>query len=523
MHDRDERERALLELELARKNPRLLIERHFRIRTKDRRLALLRFNAAQNAYYAARSDRDCLLKGRQLGISTLVCGEFLADCLLHPNTTSMIATHDLQTAERLLGIVRTMWASLPAHWAGSHPTRFDNRGELLWPIIGSHLMVGSANTEGLGRGATLTNLLCDEYAFWAHPAETFAGLAEAVVPTGRIVVASTPRGMNAFHDLWVRTLQGETGFKAFFFPWWYAEEYRQKGPPLDGLTPEEAALCQQFGLDHDQIRWRRSKIQLLGESFAQEYPEDHSTAFLTSGRCCFSTPALRTMREQARSHTRRQVEALPLYRWHYGGKRQSGTVTVAPGRLDVWSVPEPGEEYVVGADVAEGLAGRDYCAAIVLHRRSGAQIAELHGRWRPDMFGRLLAALGAWYRTAYLAVEANGHGGTTLHVLNRELAYPRLLYTGNRHRGETIRLGWQTNSRTKPLMVDGLAAAIAEHAITITSSFLLDELSWFVHKDSGAQEAEDGRFDDRAMACSIAWQALKQTIARWSEHRPEGW
>jgi hypothetical protein len=76
----------------------------------------------------------------------------------------------------------------------------------------------------------------------------------------------------------------------------------------------------------------------------------------------------------------------------------------------------------------------------------------------------LLAALGRLYREAEVAVESNNHGYAALDALHNTLQYSPLFhyrrYDQSGEAGET--LGWPTNARTKPLMLDELAEAIAE-------------------------------------------------------------
>jgi hypothetical protein len=44
----------------------------------------------------------------------------------------------------------------------------------------------------------------------------------------------------------------------------------------------------------------------------------------------------------------------------------------------------------------------------------------------------------------------------------------------------------------------------------------------FVTTESGSQEAEQGKHDDRVVALGIAWQARKRPVARGTTQRPEG-
>jgi hypothetical protein len=83
-------------------------------------------------------------------------------------------------------------------------------------------------------------------------------------------------------------------------------------------------------------------------------------------------------------------------------------------------------------------------------------------------------------------------------------------------------LGWPTDQATKPILVDDLAAAIAGGHIGLNSSGLIDECLTFVTTETGSQEAQPGKRDDRVMAAGIAWQARKRGGIRPTAPRPEG-
>jgi len=172
-----------------------------------------------------------------------------------------------------------------------------------------------------------------------------------------------------------------------------------------------------------------------------------------------------------------------------------------------------------------GLEDGDASCAIVLDHESGEQVAELHGRVPPERLAHLLHALAWHYRKAVLAVERNNHGHSVLNTLRKVLRYP-LLYHHVRydHRtGNQITLGWPTDQSTKPILVDDLAAAIAGGHVIIHSQALIDECMTFITTDTGSQEAQAGKYDDRVMALGIAWQVRKRPLSRGSTQRPEGW
>jgi len=490
-----------------RAEPRRWIEGNLSLRSKDQRIVPFRFLPTQLHWWRRRSRWDIICKARQLGITSGVCGLFFAETVLRPNTVSVMVAHDGDSSEKIFGIVKLFWERLPeAERRRIGEPRYVTRREFYWPRLNSRFWVGTAGSLAFGRGQTINNLHCSEFAYWPKPEEALTALSEAVPLSGRIVIESTANGMgNSFHDLWVQAKEGENQYRPHFYPWWWDPGYRLAGPLLGELSEEEQQLKQAWGLDDDQLRWRREKRRQLRERFPQEYPENDGHCFLASGRCCFDIPALLAAR--ARIAGEPAPEAISQL-----CDGEGCSLAVSPARLLIWRHPEQGREYLIGADVGEGLAHGDPSAACVLDRETGEQVVELHGRIAPGRFARLLAALGRLYREAELAVESNNHGHATLDALHNTLHYSPLhryrRYDQSGPTGEA--LGWPTNARTKPLMIDDLAEAIAEGHLLIHSEGLVDECLTFVTTDTGAREAQPGKHDDRVIAAAIAWQVRKR-------------
>jgi len=216
-------------------DPRPWIEANLWIRTKARQVVPFLLNWAQADYYGYRTPWDIILKPRQLGFTTLVSGLFFADTILRPNTTSVLVAHDYDSSELIFRIVRLFWERLPARErAEVGQPKYDRKGELFWPKIGSTYYVGTAGSTRFGHGLTINNLHCSEVSRWTHPDESLAGLLEAVPAGGRVVLESTANGMgNAFHELWTQAKEGATRFSTHFYLWWEDPGYTLR------VTPEE--------------------------------------------------------------------------------------------------------------------------------------------------------------------------------------------------------------------------------------------------------------------------------------------
>ena len=224
-----------------RLDPKPWIEANLWIRDKQRRVIPFLLNWAQLEYYAHRTARDIILKARQMGFTTLICGLYFADALLRPNTTSVIVAHDIDSAEKIFRIVQLFWERLPEaeRWRVGKP-RFSNRREFLWPKINSQFYVGTAGSLTFGRGQTINNLHCSEFAFWPKPEEALVSLREAVPAGGRIILESTANGIgNHFHQLWRQAEARECEYATHFYVWWEDQSYAI--PP----TPAETAVWSQ--------------------------------------------------------------------------------------------------------------------------------------------------------------------------------------------------------------------------------------------------------------------------------------
>ena len=485
-----------------------------------------------------RSRRDLICKPRQLGFTTVICALFFADTVLRPHTTSVMIAHEAQSTERIFEIVHLFWQLLPApERERIGRAKYSNRREYYWPAIGSRFFVGTAGALTFGRGATIQNLHCSEFAFWPEPAEALLAALEAVPDDGRVVIESTANGMgNYFHDLWTQALEGRGRFKPQFYTWFEDPSYvaavsdsertawtwhlrhRQADAGENALTPQEVALIDRHGLRLEQIKWARLKRADLREKFDQEYPTDPVSCFLASGRCIFDTQNLMAIARRIASEPGPESMTSMIV----GGE----AISLPPASLLVWKRPEPDHHYCIGADVGEGLAEGDASCAVVLDRASGEQVAELHGRVSPERFAVLLNALGRYYRRAEIAVERNNHGHSTLNTLRNVCQYPLLYYhtaydSGHGH-PRSVQLGWPTNSATKPILVDDLSEAINTRSLLVRSQLLVNEAMTFVLDDNGNAGAQPGKFDDRIMAAGIAWQVRKRPRARWSPARPPG-
>jgi hypothetical protein len=160
----------------------------------------------------------------------------------------------------------------------------------------------TAKNAGAGQGANLVH--CSEVGLWEGnqiDAKSVLDTLLQIVPLAPrtvICLESTARGVgNEFHARWKQAERslaaGLDDFYPFFIAWFEEPENRIEGvtwDALEGLDEREERLRDRYGVDAEQLAWRRWAIrsQLGGDSdrFDQEYPESADVAFL-SGRPFF--------------------------------------------------------------------------------------------------------------------------------------------------------------------------------------------------------------------------------------------
>jgi hypothetical protein len=458
-----------------------------RIRDRSGRLIPLAQNPVQCAYAQRRTDRNIILKARQMGMTTYIAARFFLRTIARPGTVTLQVAHSLESAEQIFRIVRRFYDSLDPDVACCVKLSRANVRELSFAEIDSRYLVDTAGNKHVGRGLTIHCLHASEVAQWpGDPEQTLAGLLAAVAPGGWVDVESTPRGAGGFfHRLWLENATS-SHYTRHFFPWWMEPAYRlalAPGETLDPLQPDETQLIERHRLLPEQIKYRRFLRATFGPLAPQEYAETDADCFLAAGRPVFDL-------ERIDARLRQLVEPVEIR---------------ANGAELIWLIPQPNRRYIIGADPAEGTEHGDYSAAVVIDAETGLQCAELLARWPLRRFAEALVHLGQRYNHALLAVERNNHGHALLYALQHQFHYPHLYAHRESAAGSaTAKPGWPMNWQTKPQVVGTLAQALETVPEIFSSPRLLEQCRSFVYRDDGEAGALPGTHDDLVMAMGIA-------------------
>lgn len=504
------------------------IQRFLKIRAKDGSIIDFHLNPPQKRLYeaiksqweAGKPVRIIILKARQMGFSTLVEAIIFWLVVTSFHMDAMVVAHKDEATRNLFHMSKRYLDFLPE--ALKPMQRASNAQELVFDRpakyrgnrkgLGSRIRCATAGGDGIGRSYTLRALHLSEFAFWpGDKLDTLTGLLQAVpdMPGTFVVMESTANGYEEFKKQWDRAVQaqatGADGFLPVFFAWYEMPEYRRPVPPNFRPTAQEEELAKSFGLSDEQLVWRRWCIATnCGgdmEKFHQEYPCTPDEAFISTGSCVFDKNRLVLRRSQVRD--------IPWTRGIFRPRRGATGKIIdftweddLKGPVRIREHTQERVPYVLGGDTAG--TGSDFFAAHVIDNRTGAQVAVLHHRMGERMFAEQVYCLGMYYNKALVGIEINY--STYVQLTLEDLGYKNF-YVRQRLDDFTGKLvnafGFETTTRSRPLIIDGLKDVVKGSLETITDFDTLGEMLTFVYDGSYKPQAEAGENDDLVMSLAI--------------------
>jgi hypothetical protein len=474
------------------------LQNFYLIKDKNKKLTKLKLNAIQiemvEDVKGMNPVRYFVLKYRQGGVSTFWLLYWLDETIFNRNVTTGILSHKKESLDYLWDIVRLGINTMPKEIK----PRFgdDNKSSISFPDINSKIFVSLDI-----RSTALHNLHISEWAF-CEDERVKASLA-AAGPNANITGETTANGIG--NDAYLTyqdaktAIFGDGGFKSRFFPWHIQPEYRIETRGMEvKKSPEELKL----DLSDEQILFRRNKKKELKEMFAQEFPEDDQSAFLTSGNPYFNGKKMMALLQETR-------DIQPIAETH---------------EYTLWENYDKNCTYVAGADVAEGLDG-DYSVLTILNVTKRRQVFRYKAHVGVDTFYRICDEWGRKFGNCLLAVERNNHGHAVLLGLIEKMRYPNLFtqneetriikFQGGREQKKFVKYGWETTKITKPMMLDHLKEAIEGDDIegenefqpefSIYDSEFLKECLTIVN-DKTKIGAQGNKHDDIVIAWAITFQ-----------------
>lgn len=474
--------------------------------------------------------RIIILKSRQLGFTTLISLWFLDEVIFHPNTEALQIAHTVQDSKEIFNRkVRYAINNLPVPVKEILKTDQSraSRVQFTYPDSSGGTSVSAVTVAGSGRSGTYHLLHISEFAKLAKTFETRAeevikGTLPSVPMDGTVFIESTAEGMSGlFYEMFMsswkrRTIITPAMSKAEFYPvfynWTWDTEEIDKAC-ADGIIPIEnmevgeidwKSYKDENNLSDKELTYYYTKwIQMNRDvhRLHQEICTSPIEAFIGSGANFYS---LKQIADSIQEIENREDGGTQIYTRHTFVNNE--IVADPDGELYIKTEPEPGKKYVIGADVAQGLAHGDYSTACVLGLDKDIK-AFYRGYIEPDDFERLLRVLGAKYNNALLVVESNFDGNW----VNSSLVshnYPNIyLKTSFDDITKTVTksFGWRTDAQSRKHILENSRVYVLRNKLDFKP--LLDEMLTFIRDKRSKPQAASGKHDDCVMAWAIALNA----------------
>jgi hypothetical protein len=452
---------ALAELIKCGKEPEYFINNFAQISHPMRGLIPFRLYPFQKEIISDFNDHrfNIILKARQLGISTTVAAYVAWLMLFHRDKNVLVIATKLITAANLVRKVKHLIKNLP-QWMKISSIVVDNRNS--FELENASQIKASSTSGDAGRSEALTLLVVDEAAFVEGLDELWTGLYPTLSTGGRCIALSTPNGVgNWFHKAFMSAEAGTNDFKPTVLRW---DEHP----------------------DRDQDWYDQETKNMSRRQIAQEL----ECNFNMSGETVFHPEDINELEN---------LICEPKYK------------TGFDRNLWIWEEFQPGNSYIISADVARG-DGKDYSAFHVIKLETMEVIAEYQGKLPPDDFSDILVSTGREYGNCMIIVENNSVGYAVLDKLTDKHQYENVYHSVKstheyveQYVAEQIKgtvAGFSTTSKTRPLIISKMEEYVRNKLIKVYSSRLLAEIKTFVW-NYGRPEAMTGYNDDLVMACAI--------------------
>ena len=412
---------------------------------------------------------------RQSGKSTTVVSYLLHYVVFNANVNVGILANKASTAKDLLGRLQLAYENLP---------KWMQQGVMVWNKAslelenGSKIIAASTSASAV-RGMSFNIIFLDEFAFIPnHIADEFFSSVYPTISSGKttkVIIVSTPKGMNHFYRLWHDAERGRN-------------EY----------VPTEVHWSEVPGRD---AKW---KEQTIANTSPQQFQQEFECDFLGSSDTLISSSKLKSM-----------VFDDPI-------KSNKG--------LDIYQEPIDERSYILTVDVARGVES-DYSAFIVF------DITEFPwrvvGKYRnnqikPMLFPNIIEEVANAYNKAYVLVEVNDIGEQVANILHFDLEYDHILMCAMRGRagqivgqgfsGNKSQLGLKMSKTVKKIGCSNLKTLVEDDKLMFNDYEIISELTTFIQKNQSF-EAEEGANDDLAMCLVIfSWLVVQPYFKEMTEN-----
>ena len=452
------------------KDPLYFIENYVKIITLDKGFVQIKLYPFQkDAVKDINDNRRVIVKaGRQVGKTTMIVGYILWYILFNEDKFVAILANKAPTAREILNRIKIAYESLPL-WL-QQGVKTWNKGDI--ELENNCRIMATSTASSAIRGYAISLLYLDEFAFVpSNIADEFFTSVYPTISSGtqsKILISSTPNGMNHFYRMWTEAVEGQSGFKHIEANW-------RQVPGRD----------QAWADDQRRI--------LKDEKFLQEM----ECEFMGSAGTLLSAAALKSL-----------AFVKPMH--------------LSENGIKIYEQPQQGHNYVIIADTSRGK-GLDYSACVVIDCAIPYKLVATYkdNNISPLVYPSIIKKMGDYYNQAYALVEINDNGQQVVDSLFEDYEYENILSTVEIKNkialtwgyGNKSNRGVRTTKSVKRLGCSIVKSLIEQQKLLIQDFDTIAELSTFISKGASF-EAEEGSHDDLVMCLVLfAWMTNQAFFA----------
>ena len=336
---------------------------------------------------------------------------------------------------------------------------------------GSKIIAASTSSSAI-RGGSFNVVFLDEFAFVPNNiAEEFFNSVYPVISSGKtskIIIVSTPNGMNLFYKLWMDAIGKKNGYKPFEIHW----------SMVPGRTEQ----------------WKEETIR---NTSLRQFQQEFETEFLGSSNTLISGYKLAQLRymDAIAEHDMMKIYEQPI---------KTDGIKYVKDRL-----------YCLMVDVSEGKNLDSSAFSVIdISELPYKQVATYKSSSiTPLLFPTVIYNAARYYNDAYVLIEINNTPqiADTLHA---DLEYENLwkVFTGNKKPQQLsagfargVQLGLKMSPQVKKIGTSNLKTLIEGDKLLINDFATYSELTTFV-ETKNTFAAEQGANDDLVMGLVMfAW------------------
>lgn len=403
---------------------------------------------------------------RQSGKTTTIAALLLHAVLYNEEYNIAILAHKLAQAREILSRIQRAYEALP-RWMQQGIVEW-NKGNI--ELENGSKILSSATSSSAIRGGSFNLIYLDEFAFIPGNLqdEFFASVYPTISSgkTTKVLITSTPNGLNMFYKLWTDSEKGRNTYKRVDVHW----------SDIPGRDE----------------KWKREQVANTSED---QFRVEFECEFVGSSNTLIPGSKLRTLTYETAKYTK------------------EGT--------SIYEDPTHDGAYAIVVDTSRGT-GADYSAFVVfdISQHPYKVVAKYRNKnISPLLYPNVVKAAATKYNEAYVLVEINDVGSQVADILHQELEYENVLSVAQMGRagqqigagfGKNVTFGVKTSKHVKRMGCSTLKDLVVSNQLILNDFDIISELNTFVSK-AQSYEAESGSHDDLVMCLVLfSWMTTQK-------------